>query len=261
MSPPKSSEPATAPAIVCRNVVKRFYYYEHRTESLRELFRRSVLHRPIHVRHPEFALTGLDLTVGRGESLVIVGRNGSGKSTILRLMAGVYQPSEGVIETHGTVTAVIELGAGFQPELTGEENVELYGAILGLPRGHIGERFEEIIAFADIGDFIATPVKYYSSGMKARLAFAVAICVRPDILLLDEVLAVGDFEFQERCIARLKRFNDEGGTLVAVSHDLGAVRYLCSRAVWIDHGHIVMDGPVDSVAAAYHSAAPAEGAG
>jgi len=251
MSPPKSSDHGPAPAIVCRGVGKRFYYYEHRTESLRELFRRSIMRRPIHIRRPEFALTGLELSIAQGESVVLLGRNGSGKSTTLRLMAGVYEPSEGVVETHGSLTAVIELGAGFQPELTGEENVELYGAILGLSRIHLKARFEEILRFADLGDFITTPVKYYSSGMKARLAFAVAVCVRPDVLLLDEVLAVGDFEFQQRCVERLGTFHSDGGTLVVVSHDLPLVRQLCSRGVWIDRGRIVMDGPVDAVADAY----------
>lgn len=240
--------------MLCTDVEKRFYVYEHRTESLREVFRRSVLRRPLHVRHARFAIEGLSLRIERGESVVLLGRNGSGKSTTLRLMAGIYAPTAGTIGTHGRVTAVIELGAGFQPELTGEENIALYGAILGLDRHRLAERYDEIVAFAALGDFIATPVKYYSSGMRARLAFAVAVSARPDVLLLDEVLVVGDLWFKERCLERLAAFHDAGGTLVVASHDLDTTRTLCTRAIWLDDGRIVMDGDLETVFAAYGAA-------
>ncbi len=239
------------PVVSCRGVVKRFYRYEHRTRSLRELFIRMVLRRPIHVRRAQFTLRGLDLTVRRGEAVALVGQNGSGKSTALRLIAGIYAPSEGVIVTRGRLAAVIELGVGFHPELSGRENVVLYAAVMGFTRAEITERFDDIVAFAGIGDFIEEPVKYYSSGMQARLAFAVAACVRPDILLLDEVLAVGDQSFRERCLARLGEFLSQDGTLLVVSHDLDSIRQLCTRAVWVHEGQVRMDGTVDEVLAAY----------
>ena len=258
---PASRPAALEPAIVCREVVKHYYYYEHRTTSLREMFRRRVLRRPLHVRQPRFALSGLDLEVGQGEGVALLGRNGSGKSTVLRLLAGIYQPTSGEILVRGRVGTVMELGAGFHPELTGTENVRLYGAMLGLGRREVAERYERILDFAGLGDFIAMPVKYYSSGMQARLAFAVAICVDPDILLLDEVLAVGDQGFRERCMERLRRFREEGGTLVAVSHDPEGVAELCERAVWLQDGRVRMAGPMAEVAAAYAASAHEEAGG
>ena len=235
--------------------MKRFYHYEHRTTSLREWFVRTVLRRPLHVRRPVFTLAGLTLDVAQGESVALIGANGSGKSTALRLMAGIYAPTEGIIETRGRLSAVIELGAGFHPELTGAENVALYGAVLGLDRRELVTRYEGIVSFADIGSFIAMPVKYYSSGMKARLAFAVAVAVEPDILLLDEVLAVGDEAFRHKCLERLRAFHRRGGALVIVSHDLETVGQLCSRAVWLDGGAVRMEGDVGTVLDAYRTAA------
>ncbi len=250
-SSPRSSERAAAPAVLCEHVVKRFYRYEHRTTTLRELFIRRVLHRPVHVRHAEFTLSDFSLRAAPGDAVALIGNNGSGKSTALRLIAGIYQPSEGLIETRGRIGAVIELGVGFHPELTGLENIALYGAVLGLSRREVAARLGQILEFAEIGDFIAEPVKYYSSGMQARLAFAVTVCVRPDILLLDEVLAVGDATFRARCMEHLRRFCAGGGTLIVVSHDLAAVRALCSRALWLEHGHVRMDGEVEPVLEAY----------
>jgi lipopolysaccharide transport system ATP-binding protein len=239
--------------VECRGVVKRFHLYEHRTTSLRELFVRGVLRRPIHVRRAKFHVTGFDLEVRAGEAVALVGANGSGKSTVLRLLAGIYAPTEGVIRTRGRVTAVIELGAAFHPELTGAENVALSAAAIGLRGREITRLSPEIIAFADIGDFIDVPLKYYSSGMQARLAFAVATCVEPDILLLDEVLAVGDQSFRERCLDRLRGFHARGGTMLMVSHDLATIRDLCSRAVWLEHGRVRMAGEIDEVLDAYQS--------
>lgn len=238
----------------CTGVAKRFYHFEHRTTSLREAFIRTVLHRPLHVRRAHFMLRGFDLTVRAGESVALLGPNGSGKSTALRLIAGIYRPSEGTVETRGRVAAVIELGAGFKPELTGAENVRLYGAVMGLSRAEIARRFAGIVAFADVGDFIDEPVRLYSSGMQARLAFATTVAVDPDVLLIDEVLAVGDRWFRERCFDRLHRFRRDGGTLVVVSHDLDAVRRLCDRAVWLERGAVRMSGPVDPVLDAYATA-------
>ena len=239
--------------MVCRGVSKRFYHYDHRTTSLRERFIRTVLGRPIHVRRARFTLESLDLEIKPGEAVALIGDNGSGKSTALRLIAGIYAPSVGVVETCGRIAAIIELGVGFNPELTGAENVALYAAVMGLSRAEISHRFDEIVAFADIGDFIQEPVKYYSSGMQARLAFAVAVCVEPDILLVDEVLAVGDQDFRQRCLQRLTAFRRGGGTLVVVSHDLDTVADLCNRAVWLDNGRILLDAPVDEVINSYRS--------
>jgi ABC-2 type transport system ATP-binding protein len=242
-----------APAVELREVSKRFYFYEHRTSSLREWFIRRVLRRPIHVRRAAFTLHDVDLTVGRGEAVALLGRNGSGKSTVLRLIAGIYQPSTGTVGTEGRITAVIELGAGFHPELTGAENIALYAAVLGLTRKELAARYDDIVEFAAIPDLPDTPLKYYSSGMEARLAFSVAVCLQPDILLLDEVLAVGDQAFRERCLDRLRQYHARGGTLVLVSHELEQLRELCTRGVWLDQGRIVMDGPIDMVLEKYRA--------
>ncbi|HVE78780.1 MAG TPA: ATP-binding cassette domain-containing protein [Gemmatimonadaceae bacterium] len=236
--------------------MKRFHHYERRPRTLRELFIRTLRgDRPAPAR-ATFTLSGLDLRIDRGEAVALVGANGSGKSTALRLMAGIYPPSAGTIETTGRVAAVIELGAGFHPELTGRENAALYAATLGLAASEIADRLPEALAFADIGAFVDEPAKYYSSGMAARLAYAVAaVCARPDVLLLDEVLAVGDQRFRERCFEHLGRFRDGGGTLVIVSHDADALRRFCGRGVWVDAGRVRMTGPIDDVLAAYAGAA------
>ena len=238
-------------AVACRGAEKRFYYYAHRTSSLRELFVRLLRRQPVNVGHAEFVLTGLDLEIRRGEAVALLGANGSGKSTALRLIAGVYPPTRGVVETWGRIASVIELGAGFHPELTGRENVRLYGSVLGMTRRDVEQRFDAIAEFADIGDFIEMPVKFYSSGMYARLAFAVTVSVQPDILLLDEVLAVGDQSFRARCFERLRNYSQAGGTLVVVSHDLDSVRTLCQRGVWLEKGRLRLDGPINEVVDAY----------
>jgi ABC-2 type transport system ATP-binding protein len=242
------------PAVELRDVSKRFYYYEHRTKSLREFFIRRVLHRPLHVRRAHFTLSDVNLRIEAGEVVALIGHNGSGKSTALRLVAGIYLPSEGTIETNGRIASVIELGAGFHPELTGAENLSLYAAVLGLGRRELALRFNEIVEFAEMRDVLDTPLKYYSSGMEARLAFSVAVCLEPDILLLDEVLAVGDETFRQRCLERLKSFHARGGTMIIVSHELDQVAALCSRAVWLDRGQVRLDGDVQTVLAAYRAA-------
>jgi ABC-type polysaccharide/polyol phosphate transport system ATPase subunit len=248
---PKSSDPPGAPVIECRGVTKKFYFYEHRTTSLREWFIRTVIRQPIHVRRPLFSLTDFNLNVKRGECVALVGVNGSGKSTALRLLAGIYAPSTGTVKTLGRIAAVIELGSSFHGELTGGENVKLYAALMGLSRKQLAHHYDRMIEFSGIGDFIEVPVKYYSSGMYARLAFAVAVCTQPDILLLDEVLAVGDESFRKRCLEHLRGFHAQGGTLVTASHDLATIRDFASRAVWLDNGHIRMDGTIREVLDAY----------
>jgi lipopolysaccharide transport system ATP-binding protein len=244
------------PVVECRDVVKRFYRYEHRTRTMREFFIRSVLRRPIHVRQAHFTLEQFDLAVYRGDALALVGANGSGKSTALRLIAGIYTPTQGTVETRGRISAIIDLGVGFHPELTGVENVAQHAAMMGLGRRETAGRIEEIVDFAGIGDFVYEPIKYYSSGMQARLAFATAaLCVKPDILLVDEVLVVGDVAFQEKCLQHLHRFRDTGGTLIMVSHDESLVWALCERAVWLESGRVRLSGRTADVLGAYGAAA------
>lgn len=250
----KSSERSGHPAVLCSGITKRFYFYEHRTVSLREWFIRRVLRQPLHVRRATFTLQNVHLRVEHGEAVALIGANGSGKSTLLRLIAGIYRPSEGSLVTHGRIASIIELGAGFHPELTGADNAALYASVLGLGRRELQEHWRDIEEFSEMGDVLDMPTKYYSSGMEARLAFSVAVCLEPDILLLDEVLAVGDRSFRERCIERLARFHARNGTIILVSHELEQVRELCSRAVWLERGTIRMDGPAGSVLAAYEDA-------
>lgn len=198
-----------------------------------------------------FALRDVSFEVRRGEAVGIVGRNGAGKSTLLQLIAGTLQPTAGTIEVRGRVAALLELGAGFNPEFTGRENVFLSGTILGLSKAEIENRFDEVAAFADIGDFIRQPVKTYSSGMMMRLAFAVNTCVDPDILIVDEALSVGDAPFQAKCFRRLRSLLDKGVSLLFVSHDLGTVRSICTRALWLKNGQTEMWGEAKPVAREY----------
>jgi ABC-type polysaccharide/polyol phosphate transport system ATPase subunit len=191
------------------------------------------------------ALQNVSFNIGRGEAFGVIGRNGSGKSTLLKIISGILKPSDGVVSVNGRVSALIELGAGFHPEISGRENVYINGIMLGLTRREIDRRFDQIVAFSGVGDYIDQPVKTYSSGMYVRLGFSVAVHVDPDILLIDEVLAVGDEEFTQQCIARIQEMKARGVTLLFVTHQLDLVRQLCDRAVWIDHG--VVEGLGDPV--------------
>ena len=220
--------------------------YDHPADRLMELVGRG------QRRGRDFwALQGLDLTVEAGEAVGVIGRNGSGKSTLLQLICGLLQPTAGEIEVRGRVAGLLELGAGFNPDFTGRENVYLAGAILGLRNEEIAERFDAIEAFAGIGSFIERPVREYSSGMYARLAFAVCAHVDADILAIDEILAVGDAAFQQKCMRFLRRFQAGGGTLLFVSHSEASVLSLCERAVWLDRGQLQADGPAREVCRRY----------
>lgn len=197
------------------------------------------------------ALDGISFDLRRGETVGVVGQNGSGKSTLLQLLAGTLTPTRGSAEVHGRVAALLELGAGFDAEFTGRENVYLSAAILGLRHADIAARFDAITAFADIGEFLDRPVKTYSSGMYLRLAFAVAVSVEPDVLLIDEALAVGDLRFQIKCLERMRALQQHGVTILLVSHSVEQVRRFCQRALWLDRGRLVMDGPAATVTDRY----------
>jgi ABC-2 type transport system ATP-binding protein len=235
-----------------RHVSKRFQLAEGR--SLREFV--PLFFKGGAFSEPFYALRDVSFSIDRGETVGIIGRNGSGKSTALKLIAGVMAPTEGEVRVAGRVSPLIELGAGFHPDLTGRENIHLNASILGMSSREIREQFDSIVQFAELADFIDTPVKRYSSGMYVRLGFAVAVHAKPDILLVDEVLSVGDAYFQEKCLARMHEFQSQGVTIVVVSHGLGLVSNFCERALWIDHGALVVDGPAAEVVRAYESSVP-----
>ncbi len=235
------------PGIEFAQVSKRFQLQEGRTlrEFVPALFGGRAWSPPV------YALRDVSFRVDRGESLGVIGRNGSGKSTILKLIAGVTAPSEGEIVVCGRVSPLIELGAGFHPDLTGRENVFLNASILGMSRKTILARFDEIISFAELWDFVDTPVKRYSSGMYIRLGFSVAVHSDPEILLIDEVLTVGDAAFQEKCLAKMQEFRSRGITIVLVSHSMGLVQDFCERALLISGGHLLADGAPTEVVRSY----------
>jgi ABC-type polysaccharide/polyol phosphate transport system ATPase subunit len=207
------------------------------------------------------ALDCIDISIAPGESVALVGPNGAGKSSTLKLLAGIYEPTRGSVRTSGRIASLLDLGVGFHPELTGLENVLLNGALLGLGRRETRELAPAVFEFAGLEREVDTPVKFYSSGMFLRLGFSLATSVKPDILLIDEVLAVGDAAFQARCHERIHGFRESGGTIVFVSHDAEAVRRLCPRAVWLDRGRVVRDGPSSEVMGSYLSAPAARPAG
>ena len=233
-------------AIQVRGVSKSYEIYEHPRDRLKQFFAprmQRLLRREERRYFREFnALSNVSLTVARGETVGIIGRNGSGKSTLLQIICGTLSPSSGDVHVNGRIAALLELGSGFNPEFSGRENVYLNGAILGLSREQMDARFDEIAAFADIGDFLEQPVKTYSSGMQVRLAFAVSVCVEPDILIVDEALAVGDEAFQRKCFARIERIKEEGGTILFVNHGAQAVVQLSDRAILLDRGEVLSEG-------------------
>ena len=198
-----------------------------------------------------FALRHINLEVKRGESWGFVGKNGSGKSTLLKLVTGILRPYQGEVAVNGTVAPLLELGAGFDNELTGRENIMMNGLILGMTEKQIRDNFDDIVSFSELDEFLDVPVKNYSSGMKSRLGFSVATCARADILIADEVLSTGDRNFQKKCEARMQQLLDGGTTLLFVSHSADAVRRMCKKAMWLDHGEIRMTGSTEEVLTAY----------
>jgi len=218
------------------------------SQQMRGLIRRG----DAQARKYHWALRDVNFELLKGQSLALVGPNGAGKSTILKLLAKITNPTSGKVEVHGQLSALIELGAGFHPDLTGRENIFLNGTILGLSRRDIQSRFDEIVAFAELDEYIDTPVKRYSSGMTVRLGFAVASCIEPDILLVDEVLAVGDASFRLKCIERIRKLLENGTSLIFVSHDMGLVRAVCERGIHLDHGQVQHTGTSGQVIDLYN---------
>lgn len=237
-----------APAVVVRDLWEVFRVSEDRARSLKEVASRFRVSRG---KTTFWGLKGVGFEIAQGETVGLVGENGSGKSTLLKCIAGILPATKGEVLLSGRVSSLIELGAGFHPELTGRENVMLNGALFGLTRQQIKDRFEEIVGFAEIEEFLDRPVRSYSSGMTVRLAFSLAIHVEPDILLIDEVLAVGDESFQRKSAQRVQDLHAKGVTIIFVSHDLSLVRRVCARSLLLHHGELVADGETDAIIERY----------
>ena len=229
--------------IMVNNVSKIFYVFMDKANSLKE----KMLFWKRNKRETREVLKDINLTIKNGEAVALIGVNGSGKSTLLKLMTKIIYPTRGEIVTNGKLTSLLELGAGFHPDFSGRENIYFNASIFGLTKKQIDARLEEIIEFSELRDFIDNPVRTYSSGMFMRLAFAVAINVDADILLVDEILSVGDQHFQEKCLNKMKELKAQGKTMVFVTHSLGSARELCDRAVWLNKGRIQLDGDVNEV--------------
>jgi ABC-2 type transport system ATP-binding protein/lipopolysaccharide transport system ATP-binding protein len=227
------------------------YSARHRFQTFKSALVKGDLFRALRPDELVMALDDVTLSIEKGQTYGVIGENGSGKSTLLKLVAGIAKPTQGEVRTHGKISALIELGAGFHPEITGRENIFINGIMLGLSRKEISARFDEIVAFAELEEFIDAPVKTYSSGMYMRLGFAIAINVNPEILLIDEVLAVGDAAFVPKCLDRIDDFRRRQKTILFVSHDLSTVRKICDRAAWLKNGRIQMIGEPKRVADAY----------
>src|SRR5271163_1278152 len=244
-------------AVDVRGVSKRFRLAHGKHNSLKE----RVIHRG-RVPHEDFwALRDIVMEVKEGETVGILGRNGSGKSTLLKCVCGVLQPTSGEVAVRGKLAGLLELGAGFQQDLTGRENVYLNGSLLGMAKREIDKVFDGIVDFSELEEFIDGPVKFYSSGMYVRLGFAVAVNMDPDVLVVDEVLAVGDERFQRKCIGRIKEFQKEGRTILLVTHAPDTVRSICDRGVVLSHGHLVGEGEPGEATRIFREGLMAEGAG
>lgn len=233
-----------AVSIEVKNVSKSFVLRNSR--SIKESLVWLLKGRKKDLKNRFDALKDIDLVVEEGETVALLGFNGSGKSTLLKHISGVMRPDSGIVRTRGRVAGLIEVGAGFHHDLSGRDNVFLNGAILGMNKEQIEQRFDSILEFSEIGKFIDTEVKFYSSGMYLRLAFAVAVHTDPEVFLVDEILAVGDEPFQKKCLKKIKELAVAGKTLVVVSHDLDLVSRICTRGVLLDHGSVVFDGPIEA---------------
>ena len=235
--------------ISVKDVWIRFNLASERVDNIKEYFIKIVKKQ---LMFQEFmALKGISFDVKTGEAWGVIGSNGSGKSTLLKTLSGIIKPYKGKVEIKGTISPLIELGAGFDGNMTARENIYLNGSVLGYSEKFIKEKFDEIVEFSEVGDFLDVPIKNFSSGMAARLGFAIATVVKPDILICDEVLAVGDFKFQQKCENRMNQLLSEGTTLLFVSHDTEQVKRMCRKAIWIDHGEMKMIGNAEEVCNAY----------
>lgn len=234
-------------AVVVKNMTKTFKIYLDKANTLKE----KLLFLSRGKKEKRAVLKNINLKIKRGETVALIGTNGSGKSTLLKLMTKIYYPTNGSVTTYGKLTSLLELGAGFHPDFSGRENIYFNASIFGLSKKEIDERLDEIISFSELENFIDNPVRTYSSGMYMRLAFSIAINVNADILLVDEILAVGDQHFQEKCFKKLLDLKNSNKTIVIVSHDLNSIKKLCDRAVWIYDGQVRMDGECHSVVEEY----------
>ena len=239
-------------AISLSGVGKRYVLHKQKPYLLHEVYHRVARTRRSHEAF--WALRDVNVDIRRGESVAFIGRNGAGKSTILGVIAGAIHPTEGTRTVSGRIGALLELGAGFHPDLTGRENIYLNASLLGLSRADVEGLFDRIVAYSELEQFIDVPLRNYSSGMHVRLGFSVAIHVHPDILIIDEALAVGDQNFQEKCINSIMELKRAGKTIVFVSHGSAQVEFLCQRAVWLEHGRVKMDGDAHAVLEQYQAA-------
>ena len=237
-------------AIRVEDVTKVYRLYEKPIDRLKETV--SITHKNYH--RDFYALNGLSFQVKKGETVGIIGTNGSGKSTLLKAVCGILKPYKGTISINGSVAPLIELGAGFDGDMTARENIFLNGCVLGHSEKYMKEHFDEIVDFAELWDFLDSPIKNYSSGMKARLGFSVATMVRPQILIVDEILAVGDYKFRKKCEKRMNEMLGHGTTLLYVSHSIDDVLNLCDHALWLDKGNVMMQGEAGEVCSAYMAA-------
>lgn len=232
-----------------QNVDMAFNLNKEKVDNLKEYFIKLVTHKLEYKKF--YGLKDVSFEVKKGEHLAILGLNGAGKSTLLKTIVGVYKPSSGHVETKGVIAPLLELGAGFDPNYSGRENIYLYGAIMGYDRAFIDKKYDEIVEFSELGNFIEVPVKNYSSGMKARLGFSIATAVEPDILILDEVLSVGDAGFRRKSLAKVKSLFETGVTVLFVSHNIEQVKSICDKAILLEHGQIIAQGDVEDVIPVY----------
>ncbi len=232
-----------------QNVDMAFNLNKEKVDNLKEYFIKLVTHKLEYKKF--YGLKDVSFEVKKGEHLAILGLNGAGKSTLLKTIVGVYKPSSGHVETKGVIAPLLELGAGFDPNYSGRENIYLYGAIMGYDRAFIDKKYDEIVEFSELGNFIEVPVKNYSSGMKARLGFSIATAVEPDILILDEVLSVGDAGFRRKSLAKVKSLFETGVTVLFVSHNIEQVKSICDKAILLEHGQIIAQGDVADVIPVY----------
>ena len=239
----------TETAVELKNVGIKFNLSQEKVDSLKEyvikLLKRELMYNEF------WALKDVSFSIKKGERLGILGLNGAGKSTLLKIIAGVYKPTEGTVSHNGVIAPMLELGAGFDPQYTGAENIFLYGSVLGYSRNYLKEKFDEIVAFSELEKFINVPLKNYSSGMRARLGFAIATIADPDILILDEVLSVGDAKFRKKSENKIMEMFDRGVTVLFVSHSLEQVQRLCNKAIILEHGRLIANGEVEEVAEIY----------